>query len=143
MIVWHYTTIEYAVMIRAAGKIVRATAGVPVQEQPIVWFSKNRAWEPTASKGFLNPSGASRTATFPEMVRVGIARFGVNESELLPWKVLWPAANIAESTAKALERAARKLGARPLDWFGSLADVPVDQVVSVEFYSGDRWQPVP
>ncbi len=143
MIAYHYTSGACAAAIIASGAILPATANVPAHEVPVTWFSCHRTWEPTASKGVIAPgSTLARTATFPEMVRFGIARFAVDAAGLLSWPQLWPAACMTEATAQALARAAHKQDANPRDWLGALAAVPLRRVLRVETYGKNGWQPM-
>lgn len=132
-IAWHYTTSEQARAIVASGEIRPATAGTPEGETPVVWFSTARTWEPTASKGVMTPNGI-RTLTFPEMVKVGIARFAVDIDaiNLLPWPRLRVAANITSEMADSMARAGRKAGANPRDWWGLLRPLRLDECLRVE-----------
>lgn len=138
MNVHHYTTRHIADAIRQSGTILPATAYVPPGEFPIVWFSRAKTWEPTASKAVANESGHTRVLTFPEMVKVGIARFTVDAASLLPWPDLWRTANMEHTMALALERTARKQGANPRDWFGSVEPVALSCVLRVEYFDRAR-----
>ena len=141
MTAYHYTTAERAEQIIDSGAIRPATKNVPEGEQPVVWFSKARTWEPTASKGLLYPTGLSRFATFPEMARIGIARFRVAQAGLIAWPDV-PAANgMSLAEADKLARAGRKQGANPKDWLVSLRSVPLAEVEAIEVYQGNIWVP--
>lgn len=136
---YHYTTCQHASAILKSGFILPSTLHVPAGEKPVVWFSRNRTWEPTASKGLMDPrTGWSRTATFPEMVRVGIARFGMDADLLIPWGGLPAAAGMGRAVVEGLVRAGRKVGANPRDWFASLDPVPITGMV-MDIYENGAW----
>lgn len=61
------------------GVIRPATACIPANERPIVWFSTHPHWEPTATKAIRFGDRTIRKATFEEMARLagGRARIGV------------------------------------------------------------------
>ena len=48
-IVWHYAPWEYLPKIVLSGVLKGSNAGCP-SELPLLWFSTNPLWEPTASK---------------------------------------------------------------------------------------------
>jgi hypothetical protein len=79
---WHYTTGTCFLQITEEGYIQPATAYIAPGERPIVWFSTNPIWEPTACKGVPVPGGLSRTGTFEETYERGrgLVRFGVAAS---------------------------------------------------------------
>jgi hypothetical protein len=133
----HYTTRDCALAILQSGFILAATAYVPENETPVVWFSRARTWEPTATKHLVSSRGG-RGATFREMTRIGIARFADDADRLLAWPALCEAANIAPATAVALACAGRKQGANPGDWCGSLDPVPMADVLRIETFDAER-----
>ena len=137
---YHYTTVDRAHLILRSRALLPATANVPHGECPAVWFSTQRTWEPTASKGLVERStGYRRTLTFPEMVKLGIARFRVDVSILLPWRELKAACRMNDVTADALVRAGRKQGANPRDWYGHLGVFPLSNVEVVEHFGPTGW----
>lgn len=123
---WHYTIGKNAERIMDCGLILPATLHVPPTEIPVVWFSIAKAWEPTAT-AMITKSGITRRATMEEMryEAGGLARFGLPRSALLPWRDLKLAANIDPKDARKLAKVARKQGANPSHWYGSLTDVAV------------------
>ena len=137
---YHYTTLDRAHLILMSGELLPATALVPDGERPVVWFSRQRTWEPTASKALRDPrTGLQRTLTFPEMVKFGIARFRVDTSILMPWPELRAASGMTEAVAVALARAGRKQGANPRDWYGHVGALPLSNVEAVEYFGPTGW----
>lgn len=129
MLAWHYTIGTRAETIMAGGFILPATLHVPTGEKPIVWFSTRQDWEPSATKGIADARGVHvRSATMEEMIALGgLWRFGLASSELLPWGRLKEAARIRRRMLEGLLSVARKAGADPYDWHGSLQPVPVER----------------
>ena len=138
-LVWHYTTAEHLSKILATGAILQATRYIPQNEHPIVWFSKNQAYEATACKGLRDHNG--RTATFAEMAASGIARIGISckTPGLLMWPWLAIRANMASTTRRSLECAAREHGALPHQWCGVLGPVHAAHWVSIQTWSDTAW----
>ena len=137
---YHYTTLDRAHLILLSGELLPATAFVPDGERPAVWFSRQRTWEPTASKALCDPrTGLQRALTFPEMVKIGIARFRVDTSILMPWSELRVACGMTEAVAGALTRAGRKEGANPRDWYGHIGAMPLSHVEAVEHFGPRGW----
>ena len=140
MSAYHYTTLDRAHLILLSGELLPATAFVPDGERPAVWFSRQRTWEPTASKALFDPrTGLQRTLTFPEMVKIGIARFRVDTSILMPWPELRIACGMTEAVAGALARGGRKQGANPRDWYGYVGTLPLSVVEAVEHFGLTGW----
>jgi len=139
MIVYHYTTRDCAVQIINSGSIIPATANVPDSEKPVVWFSSNKTWEQTANKALRLPNGSTRSLTFPEMVRFQLVRFAMPSDTLLTWPQIIESAGISDDMAAGLSRAARKQGAKPSEWFGSLSPVPVGGLL-METYQSGAWR---
>ena len=140
---WHYTTEDRVEPIMQSGAIEPAISGVPAHERPIVWFSRNAVWEPTANKGLVDiESGIQRTATLKEMKSMfGLFRFGARSDDLLRWPDLVRAAGIRTATARRLERVGRLCGALPSDWQGQVGRVTLDRIVTMERMVDGKWQP--
>lgn len=135
-IAYHYTTAGHAAAILEAGVIRAADVGIGATEKPVCWFSSNRTWEPTACKLAVTEHGLRRL-TFPEMVKVGIARFTVDveAAELLPWISLVEAANIDPQMVLGMVRAGRKQGAHPKHWWGIVGPFKVENCLSFETFN--------
>jgi len=138
---WHYTIGHRADSIIKDGFIRVATRFVPDGETPVVWFSQRQHWEPTANKGGMRNGvrvGLSARETWQH--GGGGWRFGIAVSELLSYRDLKRAANIAPGTARGLERSARQMGADPALWYGSLAPVEVSRcIVQVLDIEAGEW----
>src|SRR5947207_2911795 len=136
MTLWHYTTEESLIRILASGEIRPATAGVPTDERPIVWFSSNQLWEPTSAKVLY-----SRTLNMAEMrMFVGLARIGVSP-DVVPydWHALKRHGGMKSRMVKGLEKAALRLNARPEEWFGTFEPVPRARWIAVEIFPEGKW----
>jgi hypothetical protein len=168
-LVWHYTTGDLLASIEADGEIEPAIAGLkhgpisedlraqleeivatgvskkvplPFKERPVVWFSRRPTWEPTATKGVID-GGVRRTATIAEMVERGgdLARIGVEPAGLFSWTYHVNKGGLSKKDARALERAAREVGAAPGDWLVHYGAVSRDRWKSVERSTdGTTWR---
>lgn len=136
---WHYTTGEKFALIRRDGLLLQATAGVFPPERPVIWFSLNQHFEPTALKGIIK-NGVQVTATLDEMRQLagGVVRFGIEPSKLLHVVALQRKARINAGTWRSLCAAAKEMGADPGLWFGCLEPIPVSGLV-VEVMEGAQW----
>ena len=142
--VWHYTKGVHLPKILAAGEIRPATAGVPVGERPIIWFSANATWEATVNPGRIDGVGRLHTATVEEMDAVfgGRARISVDDATApYDWYHLKRAAGIKTKTAQNLETAAIRGGASPKDWRGTFDSVPREKWLSIEVFRNGGWVP--
>ena len=142
---WHYTTMDRFHQIVESGHIRPATAGVPVGERPVVWFSTRQDWKPTASKLLVDSTGNSRRATKDECDQLsgGLVRIGVDgNAALCDWQSIRRRAPIARRAAKALEEAARFRGSDSSCWYGTFDIVPTSKWVFVEVLKGGNWKPL-
>jgi hypothetical protein len=142
--VWHYTKGVHLPKILATGEIRPATAGVPVGEQPIVWFSGNATWEATANPGRRDDAGKLHDATVEEMDAIfgGRARISVNDATApYDWYHLKRAAGIKTRMARDMEVDAIRRGASPKDWRGTFDPVPREKWLSVEVFHNGAWVP--
>ena len=134
-IYWHYTTGDCVAGIRESREIRPATAYIPANEKPVVWFTQSSIWDNTASKRLVNPvSGDSRVMTLAEMNDNcgGIFRIQVDNSVLIPWPALASAANITLRWRKMLEESARAMGSVPGLWAGHIGPIDAEKIVSIE-----------
>jgi hypothetical protein len=139
---WHYTTGECFWHIVQDGLIKPATARVPAGENPIVWFSTNPEWEPTANKSWVNPQGTlvglDKDATAKlggGLVRIGVA----NETAPHDWHAIKELSRMSSRMSRGLYAAAVACGARPGDWWGSLEPVPRSKWIAIQIYDEGAW----
>jgi hypothetical protein len=133
-LVWHYTTGDKFIAICDSGVLLQTSVGLSGKEKPVLWFSKNQKWEPTANKICLSPDGKmiplDQNGTANE--GNGLVRFGLKKKNVLHWPALIKAARISKTTVQSLEAAGVKQGANPSDWYGSLKSVQVDTCDAIE-----------
>ncbi len=135
--IYHYTKTIYLVSILSGGLKPSFRNG-PVDK--VLWFSTNPTWERTV---FLDTApkleDAYRWAT-PRMG--GIARVACDDV-VAPYRFLeiCQAADIPMKVAMRLMNTARRVGANPSEWRGTLETVPIDKFRSIEIYDGQIWQP--
>jgi hypothetical protein len=141
MQVWHYTTDTKLDSIYADGELKPTAKGVPDRERPALWFSSNQIWEPTANKAFALANGTPvRPLTSQEMLEMfQLVRFGIDSKLLLPWHRLRKVANIGSIEQRRLIKAARKVGSSPVQWFGSLEPIALNQLTRQNFITG-KWK---
>lgn len=146
MMAWHYTIGSYLERILGGGMLVPATAGVEAPERPVVWFSLNQHWEPTATKGIFGNDGARRMATMEEMWALGdgLFRFGTPARSLLAGETLIRKARISRRTWADLGRSASKCGGDSRDWLGHIGALPIADMRMQLLRSVDgAWSDVP
>src|SRR5438093_9709142 len=51
--IWHYTVGYHTESILKDKMLKPSTEGVPPGERPVVWFTTNPGWEPTATKAMI------------------------------------------------------------------------------------------
>lgn len=141
---WHYTTGELFTEIMESGLLMTTSAGCPEHERPVLWFSMNQRWEPTANKAIIDDYGY-RGLTMQETKEYGrgLVRFGFPYTQLVPWIKLWKEAGMLPEHKRALEKTGRKQGANPYHWHGVFRDIPVSEILVVEVMNDkDQWERV-
>lgn len=136
---WHYTVTQHYPSIMKEGRLRLATLHVATRERPVVWFSTQPFWEPTACKGIIE-NGVRRTATFEEMRDTGLVRFGVRPSDApYDWHAYLRKSRIDRGIADGLLEVARALGADPNHWFVSFRPVAIERCIAIEFLHEGTW----
>lgn len=110
-----------------SGILKRSNAGSPA-ENPMLWFSANQMWEPTATKILIGRAGKITRMTQNEQHAVfGCIRFGlpIDDLRLMKWKDACTAAGTPREKRRALEKSGRKQNADPAHWFAASVDVAI------------------
>ena len=126
---WHYAPWAYLDDIVLDGFLKVGNAGAPA-ERPLLWFSANQRWEPTATK-LLETSQGFVELTFEEQAaNYGCIRFGlpVTDARLLNWRDACRAAGTPSKLRRHLEQAGKELGAKPSHWFAVATNVSLDDL---------------
>jgi len=140
---WHYTTGDHFKEIVESGLLMTTSAGCPDNERPIVWFSMNQWFEPTATKMvFENSRPRSLTMQETKTFFNGLVRFGYPPLKLIPWHDLPKLAGITRHVKRGLEKAGRLQGATPHHWMGSFQAISVDDLVIEVMNDQNQWQRV-
>jgi hypothetical protein len=132
-LIWHYTTGENFIQIVEVGFLdPNKTVTLP-GERPILWFSSEPFWEPTANKA-LSLDGAVKTLSMDETREHGggLVRFGVRASVLIRWPKLGRKAGMPPQTVRSLELVGIKQGAKPSNWYGSLKRIKVRECAAIQ-----------
>jgi hypothetical protein len=134
------------------------------RERPVLWFSENPEWDPTATKVVSRDNGRTfvRPALSEMQVMVGIYRFRLDTRnpealnaagvKLVPWSRIQMVAHIDPKEAAVMVRSGLQLGATPTHWWGVMEPVPISLCVSGvlrletrrPFGAGgrDEWMPI-
>jgi len=141
ILVWHYTTGFRAEKIFFCGFIHGATENVPKNEHPVVWFSMNQRFEPTAVKA-KRVDGVITSMTLPEMIQhcQGLTRFGIIPRALLNGENLRKRACITNDEWVRLKKIGIKMHADPHDWYGSTESIDVSLCVFEVMNEFGRWE---
>ena len=142
MLAWHYTTGRKFKAIAETGALLPTAVGVTSKkERPILWFSLEQFWEPTASKAEMQ-NGAMVDLKMEGTYRRGggLARFGVSPTKLVPWPRLALKANIPPRVRVSLEQVAREEGSEPQRWLGLInRPLLLQDVEAIEIFDGEKW----
>jgi hypothetical protein len=137
--IWHYAAWARLPTIVESGILKCSNAGAP-NELPMLWFSANQQWEPTATKLMLSHTGKLIRLTFNEQVKeFGCIRFGIDESDprIMNWKAACSAAGTPREMRRILEQVGKRQGANPDNWFASAINIPLSDL-NFQVW-GDRW----
>lgn len=118
--VWHYAPWAYLARMVESGVLRPSAAGAP-GESPLLWFSANQQWEPTATKIF----------TFKQQaMTLGCIRFGLpaDDPRLLNWREACLTAGTPREARRGMVQAGKKRGAHPAQWFAIIAPVPLTEL---------------
>jgi hypothetical protein len=144
MKVWHYTTDDKLNSIYADEALLPTAIAIGPNERPVLWFSSNPVWEPTANKALGVERNGQRTMIRPmtnaEMFRMfKLRRFGIDSERLMHWPVLRKAARIGMTEQRRMIKRAREMGSAPHHWYGTLDPVPLSDLVREDYIHGEGW----
>jgi hypothetical protein len=138
---WHYAPLVYLPAIVESGCLRPSNDGAE-HERPLVWFSANPVWEPTAGKVWKTGNTVRCLSFREQQQRVGCMRIAIDAADprLLPWAEACKVAGMSRDTRRALERAGRKEGANPAHWFAIDRPVPVAELLELEIFERGAWR---
>ena len=126
MICWHYTIGAKVPPIAESGFLKGADEYVTSPEKPIVWFSSNQDYELTSRKG-VKRNGEIITLSKEETAQFGgLVRFGYPSERLIKWPEVGKRAHMNAFMRNILMKEARRQGADPSEWYGSLVPIPLE-----------------
>ena len=138
--VWHYAPWAYLGQIVDSGFIKGSNAGAPT-ELPMLWFSANQQWEPTATKMWVSPNGQRVAMSFSQQNQsAGCIRFGLpsDDPRLMNWKDACTKAGTPRADRRGMEAMGKKKGANPAHWFATAVNVPLDEL-RFQIYLKKQW----
>lgn len=139
---WHYTAGHKLPSILESGALRPNGAKIAPNERPVVWFSADAVYEPTAIKLVQMPGQANlrrpSVAELHEMV--GVFRFAIErkDARLAAWPAIHRKARISATGVANMLRAGLEIGAKPMNWFGALEDIPLADL-RFEAWTGQQW----
>jgi hypothetical protein len=137
---YHYTTEIRIPEIIKSGKINLATLYVYGKEKPCTWISSNHVWENSATKMASTSDGRLTHLNFEQQLELfGCARIEVKPTNLYHWPKLKHLIRIDSEKAQQLEDIGIERGANPLEWYGSLFSIGIDQWIKIEIYKNGKW----
>lgn len=143
VLAWHYTTGMHFLRIVESGVLYPATVGMTPPEKPILWFSLNQQFEPTARKCTFE-NGAMRTLSVQETFERGggLVRFGISPHHLLSGEKLRHRAHVDRKLWAGLRLAGIKQQADPDLWFGSISALEVQKFTIEAMNDSGSWERV-
>ncbi|CAN5695435.1 hypothetical protein BH09PSE5_BH09PSE5_39790 [soil metagenome] len=128
---WHYTTGDRFMQILKQRAIVPAESADAAHGRPVIWFSVNDEFEPSACLVVRGENGSARHFSVSETAEqgLGLVRLGVPVRTLLTCTELRRRAGIPAEAWAGMCEEARLQGSDPDQWFGCMNPVPIDKVV--------------
>lgn len=139
---WHYTAGHKLPMILEACALRPNGAKIAPNERPVVWFSADAVYEPTAIKLVQMPGQGKlhrpSVAELHEMI--GVFRFAIDrrDARLAAWPNIHRKARISTTGVANMLRAGLEIGAKPMNWFGALEEIPLGDL-RFEAWTGQQW----
>lgn len=141
VLAWHYTLGNHLLRILENGHILpHDEPETPAVECPLVWFSLNAGYEPTAAKSLI-VHGVPQPPTLDVMRQLGngVYRLGLPPRALLAGDVLRRHARISKDRWQALSQKAQACGSSVADWYGSVDPVPASECVIERYEADGSW----
>lgn len=141
-LLWHYTAGHKLPLIREACALRPNGAKIAPSERPVLWFSAEAVYEPTAIKLVQMPGQAKlRRPSVAEMHElVGVFRFAIDREDLrlAAWPAVHRRARISAAGVANMIRAGVEIGAKPMNWFGAFEEIPL-AALRFEAWTGQCW----
>jgi hypothetical protein len=142
-VVYHYTNASNYPQIMREG-FLRGSLMVERRRRgfckPVLWFSKNKFWEPIAMKMVIENNTIRDLTPKRHFETVGMVRFGIKFTpQLKSWEDYKKASNIPGRVFLLLELSGLIQGAKPKDWYYCLGSIPLSDCISIEQYDGNTW----
>jgi hypothetical protein len=140
---YHYTTGNKLSPISTSGCLLPTNVLVAPHEKPVLWFSLNPVYEPTAIKLIVKSYGQAYRPSVQELHQlIGIFRFGIDagDARLATFNKLPRLARISPIDVSRMVASGLRIGATPTHWSGSLVPIALAEL-EFEEWTGDTWVP--
>lgn len=147
---FHYTFGPKLPLIERSGRLMPTGFGLALssREKPILWWSANPQFETTAAK--VMSMDAGKTFFRPDLPQlhelIGAYRFQLPASApcpgLMPWTEIVRVARMDAREITGLVASGVKLGAKPVDWWGTCSPLELSEHLTLECWDGSSWSPV-
>ena len=137
--VHHYAPCVRLARILGSGYLLPSNA-MAGGELPLLWFSANQRWEPTATKAWKQGSGIVQLSLAEQLERIGCCRFSLpaDDQRLMPWIAACRFAGTGYTLQRKMEAKGRKQGANPLQWFAVAEAVDLSDL-RFSVFDGRAW----
>ncbi len=145
-VLYHYTTFGYLEEI-IESKYLKVSPWEKKNniERPALWLTKNPNWENSATKGYFDKTtGESRYLTFEEQsYSFGCVRITIPHNvSFCNWDEYKLCSKEPINLTRELEKIGLQQGSNPEDWYVSFEDVPITEIIAVDFWNGVEWEDV-
>ena len=139
---WHYTFGQHYQRILAEKAIRPSSAYIEPAKFPVVWFSRNRIWEPAAMRSLITEDGDLKPLTMEELGQQagGLFRIGVaKETAPHNWDDFVRLSGLPKDVIIGLRKVAKSRVANLKDWFASFEPVDQSKWLLVEVWQNKAW----
>lgn len=145
--IYHYTHLAAARQILHDGYLCVSQWEIDNKvEHPALWLSLHPHWEPTATKMIVNDKGVPYQLSFEEQwASIGCVRFVLpfERMKLIRWDRFKAMMRTDPAVIfESMERVGRESGANPDDWYASLENISLDEVIACQIWTGSKWMDV-
>jgi len=140
---FHYTIEGKAHLIMKSGALI--PTGGNEREKPMLWFSLNRKYEPTAIKPLTMVGGKIHHPTFDEYAELfRLWRFRLSfGGYLMSWERACKFARTPNKVRRGMEKVGKAQGGNPRHWFALAEPVELSRVTAEIYVAGEwvEWKP--
>lgn len=137
---WHYTNGDAFLKILKDGAIRPLEQFLEQGVRPVVWFSSEPFWEPTAEKTWIEGEKKTKLDMAAMHERCGLYRLGLSKkTAALSWKEYKRKSGSDPRVIEGFVKVSRNAGGEPREWRATFDEVPLEKCLRIERFGGRKW----